>query len=228
LWDPLSSLTHVNWPLLPIYAFLAGLLGGVHCLCMCGPLVLSFTKNYKQNFIYHGGRLLGYLLLGPVISVVSLALIEMGKLYPKMILFLVWSVVFLVLVKFFLKRFNKKKLRFYFVEKISAQITNKIIINKSGPFVMGLASLLLPCSMLYGVLLALSLFEKPWWAALCIFFFWLGTLPWVILAPQVLAHLFSGKLKKHQNKISTLTSALALLMISWRLWLYSLGVLSCH
>jgi uncharacterized protein len=46
-------------------AFLLGLLGGFHCLGMCGPLALAIPGSHPlRALIYHSGRTLAYALLG--------------------------------------------------------------------------------------------------------------------------------------------------------------------
>lgn len=58
-------------------AFLLGLAGSLHCVLMCGPLMLILASSKKTAFlkhhlIYHSGRLLMYLLLGFAASMVGM------------------------------------------------------------------------------------------------------------------------------------------------------------
>ena len=53
--------------------FLVGLLGSVHCIGMCGPLVMALPISQKNNFqkitaisLYHFGKITSYAFLGVV------------------------------------------------------------------------------------------------------------------------------------------------------------------
>lgn len=59
-----------------ISAFLIGLMGSLHCAGMCGPIMLSLTRNAdkRQVFafvIYHLGRLAVYALIGVFFGLIS-------------------------------------------------------------------------------------------------------------------------------------------------------------
>ena len=46
-------------------AAVLGLLGGFHCLGMCGPLALAIPgTHFIRALIYHSGRLMTYAILG--------------------------------------------------------------------------------------------------------------------------------------------------------------------
>ena len=52
-----------------IGAFLIGLAGSLHCVGMCGPVMLAFNgaSQKKGGFVlYHSGRILSYLIIGLV------------------------------------------------------------------------------------------------------------------------------------------------------------------
>jgi sulfite exporter TauE/SafE len=50
-------------------------------------------------------------------------------------------------------------------------------------FSIGSLSIFLPCGFLYGIILALAAYGSPVLSLICIFTFWLGTLPAVSMAP---------------------------------------------
>ena len=54
---------------LALGAFVAGLVGGVHCAAMCGPIVTAFgargdARGWRFTLAYNGGRILSYVLAG--------------------------------------------------------------------------------------------------------------------------------------------------------------------
>jgi len=80
--------------ILPIWAFLTGLAGSLHCFGMCGPLVIAYSLNVRQNgpcgrdgearggrarslvfhhLAFHGGRIAAYAITG----LVAAALVHM-------------------------------------------------------------------------------------------------------------------------------------------------------
>ena len=61
--------------------FLMGLLGSVHCIGMCGPLVLALPMAQKSNlqkwgvlFLYHFGKISSYSVLGLLLLLLLLLL----------------------------------------------------------------------------------------------------------------------------------------------------------
>ncbi len=65
-------------------AFLAGLAGAGHCLTMCGGLVggaflaLADPRQAMPHFLYHGGRVLAYTLLGALAAAIGQAIVLTG------------------------------------------------------------------------------------------------------------------------------------------------------
>ncbi len=57
-------------------AFSIGLLGSLHCVGMCGPLMLSVDSGsgWRQPLLYQTGRLLTYALLGILLGTLGLGL----------------------------------------------------------------------------------------------------------------------------------------------------------
>lgn len=65
--------------------FLLGLLGAGHCLGMCGPLVVALPGHYERwqaHWIYHGGRLITYTLVGAAMGGIGYGLIRLAALDP--------------------------------------------------------------------------------------------------------------------------------------------------
>ena len=63
-----------------VAVFLAGLLGGVHCLGMCGSIVGIFTTQVPQararwpfHLAYSSGRIFSYVIAGALVGAVGQA-----------------------------------------------------------------------------------------------------------------------------------------------------------
>jgi len=175
---------------LPWVSLLAGLGGSLHCVGMCGGLVTATCQKSNDVFRYQAGRLIGYLTLGFFAGM-------LGKIFtvqqdnPKMTLipglilgglFLFWGI----------QNFRGKKAELP-APKFVGQLYTKLFVvlvaknkNFSRSFFTGLLSILLPCGLLYGVVFGVAAFEHSFHALFTMFFFWLGTLPSMVLAPSII------------------------------------------
>lgn len=174
---------------LPWVSLLAGLGGSLHCVGMCGGLVTATCRKTNDVARYQVGRLIGYLTLGFFAGI-------LGKIFtvqqnnPKMTLipglilgglFLFWGI----------QNYRGKKAELP-APKLVSQLYTKLFSvlvaknkNLSRSFFTGLLSILLPCGLLYGVVLGVAAFEHSFHALFTMFFFWLGTLPAMMLAPSI-------------------------------------------
>lgn len=180
----LSELSFLPW-----VSFLAGLGGSLHCVGMCGGLVTATCQKSNDVARYQVGRLLGYLTLGFFAGM-------LGKIFtiqqdnPKMTLipglilgglFLYWGI----------QNYRGKKAELpvpKFFGKLYTKLFTVLVArnqNFSRSFFTGLLSILLPCGLLYGVVLGVAAFEHSFHALFTMFFFWLGTLPSMVLAPSI-------------------------------------------
>ena len=92
--DLFDKLTEANYLVSILVAFIIGLSGSIHCLGMCGGLVFSITKTKTENFIYHLGRLTGYITLGVIFSYIGKQFITLFGDQITFYLMLIFSVGF--------------------------------------------------------------------------------------------------------------------------------------
>jgi sulfite exporter TauE/SafE len=59
-------------------ALLAALAGSLHCIGMCGPLVLTVGSSGGRQLLYHAGRVGAYTLLGAMVGVVGRGVQDLG------------------------------------------------------------------------------------------------------------------------------------------------------
>ncbi len=137
-------------------AFLLGVVGSLHCLGMCGPIVLALP-TYKKSFFsllasrlfYNSGRVITYGLLGLIIGLVGEGVSFSGfqqKLsiiagIAIIILSLFTNQTFLSKVNIQLTGFNR-----WIKEKLGYYLKKRSVFSS---FLVGLANGVLPCGLVY-------------------------------------------------------------------------------
>ena len=179
-----------NLSYLPWVSFLAGLGGSLHCVGMCGGLVTATCQKSHDIARYQVGRLMGYLILGFFAGILG-NIFTIQEANPKLTLipglflgalFLFWGI----------QNYRGKKAELpmpKFLSRLYTSLWLRLIQknqNASKAFFTGLISLFLPCGLLYGLVLGIVTFEHSFHALFTMFFFWLGTLPSMVLAPSII------------------------------------------
>lgn len=164
-----------------ISALLLGLASSLHCIGMCGPLVMSVPvqhlPQHKKLFgilLYQFGRIATYMILGVLAGLIGWRISVAG-----------WQQVFsiamgVVILLFLISTFIFKKIEGWVW--VNQKITKLILWSMrrhsfSGMYVMGAANGLLPCGMVYiaiGGAMATGTIVN---AMVFMFVFGLGTLP---------------------------------------------------
>ncbi len=196
-------------------AFMAGLLGSGHCFGMCGGIATGLGSISGQAsgtglkrpqavsaLLFNFGRLLSYAALGLISAWI---LMQAGQILnvPKwsMILRLLTALMILLIGLQFL--FNWQTLAG--IERIGAKVWKVILPiavrasslpGGSGRLLLGLCWGLLPCGLVYSILLTAAATGTPLSGAMVMFTFGLGTLPSMLgmsLAVPALATLLSDR-----------------------------------
>lgn len=185
--------------ILPYASFIAGLSGSLHCIGMCGGLVTASCNGGKDVLKYQVGRLLGYLLLGSAAFALGFVLrgvvpFHWGPLVSGIflgVIFIYWGV----------QSFQGKRVEIplpKFLRKVY-QYCFKNFVSQTGSFrsfVVGLISIMLPCGLIYGLIIAALGLGDYQNVILSLVFFWLGTLPAMIGAPQLVKKILDPLKKK--------------------------------
>lgn len=170
-----------------------GFLGSLHCIGMCGPIVLALPVDAQSRLklafgrlLYNGGRILTYMLLGTLCGlagqIVAIAGFQKGVSIVAGLLILV-AVLFPKRLAAFLLRF-----------RVADRLTHKFKTFWGGLFgrhsyrslfVIGLLNGLLPCGLLYVALAAAAATSEPLSGVAYMALFGLGTLP-VMLTSSLL------------------------------------------
>jgi sulfite exporter TauE/SafE len=198
----------INWlsearSFFPWVSFVAGLGGSLHCVGMCGGLVTATCDKSNDVFRYQVGRLLGYLALGILAGYIG-SFLDLKNVHPMVsilpaifigLLFIFWGV----------QNFKGKKAELptpKFMSVLYTKLWLKLVQknkNFTKAFFTGLISIFLPCGLLYGVVLGTLAFQHTHEALFSMFFFWLGTVPSMVVAPGMIKQIirpFQSKLPK--------------------------------
>lgn len=183
--------------------FLAGLLTSIHCVGMCGGIMLSQTVGKESeskleavlpSLLYNGGRVLSYTILGGIIgavgSVFSLSFKSKAAVQIAAGLFMV--IMGLNMWGFgFFRKFQIK------LPKTFCKVKNM----GSSPFVVGLLNGFMPCGPLQTMQIFALGTGSPVKGALSMFAFSLGTVP-LMLTFGALSGLLSKNYTKKILKLS--------------------------
>jgi sulfite exporter TauE/SafE len=195
--------------------FLVGLLGSGHCFGMCGGIAAGLGSlpvkdstrqdagpGFTSAFLFNLGRILSYACLGLLSAWI---LVGAGRMlnvpqWSMILRFITALMIFLIGVQFL---FNWQTLAI--IERGGAKVWKYVLPlavrasslpGGSGRLLLGLCWGLLPCGMVYSVLLTASAAGTPVSGALVMFAFGVGTLPSMLgmsLAAPTLAALLSDK-----------------------------------
>jgi sulfite exporter TauE/SafE len=236
--DIISSIADI-----PLYMVLftgasIGFASSAHCIGMCGGLVTAIAPNPTAMFLYQVGRLLGYLGIGLMLPLLGFQIVGLQGnkiLASAAALTLGLTFLFIGLKKLFRWNFHFKSLRS--LERLNQRIWGSILKDPAKqtltkPFMAGLVSVLLPCGLLWMVLITSLTAVSPVQSFAFISSFWLGTVPALTFAPQLLRKVLTPIQKRLPRLVPVFFIALGLITISTRVYaIYneaSGGGHSCH
>lgn len=170
-------------------ALLAGLLGGVHCVGMCGGIVAAFSFRadgtpppFRLHLAYNLGRVSSYAIFGAAAGALGASL-KLAAFLPVQTLLYVLAQGVMILLGLYLAGFNRWVLVF---ERAGGALWNRVrplfqrllpVRSLPQALLAGMAWGWLPCGLVYSVLVsALAAGSAPSGAALMLAF-GLGTLP---------------------------------------------------
>jgi sulfite exporter TauE/SafE len=195
--------------------FAASVAGSVHCVGMCGGLMLSATgSRLKLQMAYHFARFMGYLSVGAIAGAAGENLFSSWEWQPLQVFFatlvltlLILSAVNLIFNLKILSRISQFGIGWgYRVGKWEHSIAR--------PITIGFFTVFLPCGWLYGfVLLAVSTHQMMT-GALILSVFWLGTLP-AMMGSRILLQGLFAKLGVKGSRVVSLLMILAAVVSVW-------------
>lgn len=134
-------------------AFILGLVGSLHCLGMCGPLLLAMPggvgaggRFLTGRLIYHLGRIGVYALLGAAFGLIGQTFALAG--WQRWVSITAGSVILIGLLAS--TRFGLSTPAFKVVQKLKSHFARLLIRRDlSSQFLLGALNGLLPCGLVY-------------------------------------------------------------------------------
>jgi len=187
-------------------AFLTGLFGSLHCLGMCGPLVMALPQSSgSRAILYHLTRILAYAIMGLLIGLFGKGLNLAGFQQSVSI----FSGVLVLLFAFGLLR--KKSAWPPFFMRLYQRWMKSTDLGSVA--LLGLLNGFLPCGMVYIAMAGALVEQDALMGAFYMFVFGLGTLP-MMLGISWSKKLWSVSLRQKLNKaIPVFTIMIGLLFI---------------
>ena len=179
--------------------FLVGLLGGTHCVGMCGGIVgalsLGAPARWSMLFAYNAGRILSYSTAGAIAGALGAASLGLEGQVPARLILYFFANLMLVALGFYLlgatralaltERAGQKLWRL--LQPLTKRFLPARTMQQAFP--LGLLWGWLPCGLVYSALASSLSAGSAGRGALMMLAFGLGTLPNLLLAGIVLARL---------------------------------------
>lgn len=210
---------------LALTALMMGLVGGPHCVAMCGAACAGIGQaaGPRQNtalITFQIGRVLGYALLGGLAAASMQGLgwltVQSAALRP------VWSMVHVAALVLGLLLMGQGR------QPIWLQAGARAVWNRTrsfgqrwgrgAPLMLGMLWALLPCGLLYSALLVAALAGDVASGAGVMALFALGTSVTMLLGPWLWLRLHGGKMGDGQWGVRLAGAALAA-SSAWALWM---------
>ncbi len=182
-----------------IALFLVGLLGGVHCVGMCGGIVGALSMGgparWSLHLAYNAGRIFSYALAGALVGALGSAGLGLSGQVPVRLIFYFLANAMLVALGLYLIGLSgalalTERLGQVLWQRIQP-LTRRFLPVRSlaQAFPLGLLWGWLPCGLVYSALASALTAGSAQRGALMMLAFGLGTLPNLLLAGIVLARL---------------------------------------
>lgn len=179
--------------------FLVGLLGGVHCVGMCGGIVgalaLGGPSRWSLHLAYNGGRICSYALAGALAGAVGAAGLTLAGQWPVRLALYGFANLMLLALGLYLagatwlltplERLGGRLWRR--LQPLTRRFLPARTIRQAFP--LGLVWGWLPCGLVYSALVTALGTGSAGQGALAMLAFGLGTLPNLLLAGLMLARL---------------------------------------
>lgn len=219
--DHINKIYETSVYLVPVVSFFVGLVGSLHCVGMCGGLVLSVSKTRSDVYTYQLGRLMSYLILGLVASTLGTFIMirqipDWLKVLPGIalgLLLIVWGIMSIRGGQFKLKLPNFLSIQ---INHLWGKTISNSKLGSFKPFLVGSLSVFLPCAILYSIVFAIASFNGVVLGLISMFSFWLGTVPAMVFAPELVRKLMGRFNVKRPTLMAGLAITIGITTISFR------------
>lgn len=205
-----------------LLAFAAGIFSSMHCVGMCGPIVMGCSTassvhtiqiegigngsaiSTRNSFIipqafYHIGRIISYATLGIFAGLFGVAVVLSSSIQRPVTIGLGVLMIFAALFQLDVIKISWQKNR----KGKMLGILSSIIKSSSAEsrFLVGLLTPLLPCGLLYGMVIHSAALNSPLLGAASMSSFALGAVP-ALLALATVSNKVSAKLRKNGTRVA--------------------------
>ena len=183
-------------------AFVIGLLGGVHCVGMCGGIVGALTvqaprrgRAWDLHLAYSAGRIASYAAAGAVIGMIGGAGLMFNQVLPVQLLLYVLANLVLISLGLYLAGLGS---RLAGLDALGARLWRRVqpygarvlpADTAAKALVLGALWGWLPCGLVYSLLATALLSGSAGGGAAVMLAFGLGTLPNLLLAGMLVKRL---------------------------------------
>ncbi len=191
-----------------IAALMTGLIGSLHCLGMCGPIVVSLPlsneswwKKISGSILYNLGRAITYGIMGALFGLLGKGLQLAGLQLWASIFIGIAMIASVIMPRFFKNDFDFDKL---FAGPVARLIGSfRKLFEKSslsGLLTIGLLNGLLPCGLVYVALAGAINTNSVLGGSIYMIIFGLATAP-ALLGLSLIGNLIQGSLRKKLSKL---------------------------
>ncbi len=196
-----------------LIVFLMGLFGVLHCIGMCGGLVMACNMKFGGGFsfaiLYNTGRIVTYSLLGLMMGLLGRSLIATGLFDEFKGVVPIVAGLFMIIIGLDLLGLMPPSLKRLTAGLFPKALSNSLIgghIKRKRPsaFVLGIFNGLMPCGFIYAVGIKAASTADPLKGMLIMASLGAGT-----FLPMLLAGSLAGLMDKRRfNMLSTVSSVL--------------------
>jgi len=161
-----------------------GLISSLHCIGMCGPLMLALPVRHLEKwkqvltiFLYNTGRVITYTLIGALLGLAGRRIYLAG--FQRWFTIVLGVVMLVLAFNYFYKQASVQPKWMQSVHIRIQQLMFRFVKsnNISGYFLLGMANGLLPCGMVYLAIAGAVTANTVLHSMLFMFLFGVGTMP---------------------------------------------------
>jgi len=163
-----------------LLAFITGLIGSLHCVGMCGPIMLVLAPNNKSLFtwlLYHIGRTFTYSILGLLLGALGSVFVFAGW-QQFLSIGMGLLIIFFSIAHILGKNWQVGIFNSYLFHKIGFVIKSK---NPFSKVVVGMLNGFLPCGLVYAAFAGAVATADIYKGMIYMGLFGLGTMPLMLL-----------------------------------------------
>ena len=168
-------------------AIAMGFVGSLHCIGMCGPLVLAMpygrfskAKRIVARSLYQSGRLFTYAMLGLILGVLGMSANLFGG-QQHLSIGLGILLILTIIIPHLFRRFNSNPVYLSLNKWVKTSLSKSINFDSYPAFfISGMLNGLLPCGLVWLALSSALALGNGIQSSLFMLFFGLGTLPAMI------------------------------------------------